>query len=150
VIAIDREDLKRRLHAELSQWQCGVDPAELEALAELVTSVAQGPRVMPVEHAASMTVVLDSPALLETLAAIEHERWSGWMKYQAEHCILIAHCGATGTHRSGERFDARWLRQARTPYADLSEAERESDRIEARKTLAAIKAALDGKESHDA
>ena len=36
----------------------------------------------------------------------------------------------------------RWKRQSQTAYAQLPEAERESDRIEARKTLAIIRAAL--------
>ena len=79
--------------------------------------------------------VLGSPELLENLAATEHERWSGWMKYQAEK---------TGkTHPvSGEVYEDRWKRQSQTAYAQLPEAERESDRIEARKTLAIIRAAL--------
>lgn len=79
--------------------------------------------------------VLGRPELLENLAATEHERWSGWMKYQAEK---------TGkTHPvSGEVYEDRWKRQSQTAYAQLPEAERESDRIEARKTLAIIRAAL--------
>ena len=32
----------------------------------------------------------------------------------------------------------RWTRQMNTPYADLSEKEKESDRAEVRKTLAVI------------
>lgn len=82
--------------------------------------------------------VLESPELLEILGNIEHERWSGWMEYQNGREDMI--------HSSGEVFHDRWERQATTSYANLSEAEKESDRIEARKSLAAIHAALLGKE----
>ena len=82
-----------------------------------------------------MREALSSPELLETLAALEHERWSGWMKYQAEK--------AGGEHPiTGEPYEIRWKRQSETPYARLPEQERESDRIEVRKTLSAIRAAL--------
>lgn len=78
--------------------------------------------------------VLDSPDLLERLAALEHERWSGWMDYQAKMIDQV--------HRvTAERFPDRWARQARTPYNQLSESERESDRDEVRKTLDVIRAA---------
>ena len=84
---------------------------------------------------AELMEALSSPGLLETLAALEHERWSGWMKYQAEK--------AGGKHPiTGEPYEIRWKRQSETPYARLPEQERESDRVEARKTLAAIRAAL--------
>lgn len=74
---------------------------------------------------------LDSPELLEILAAIEHERWSGWETYRATKNGAV--------HPSGESFYERWFRQRETAYADLSEAEKESDRVEARKGLAAIR-----------
>lgn len=71
--------------------------------------------------------VLDDPALLERLADAEHERWSGWMIYQE-------------TAAPVKRAD--WPRKATTKYGGLTEAEKESDRIEARKTLAIIRTAL--------
>ncbi len=63
--------------------------------------------------------------IVEALAALEHERWSGWEKYR-------------------QRVDnpdsrARWKRQRETMYAELSEREKESDRVEARKTLALLR-----------
>jgi len=79
---------------------------------------------------------LDDPALLETLAAIEHERWSGWEVYR-ERCVAeVRRDGDVETH------EERWRRLRATPYAALSEREKESDRIEARKTLAAVRAHL--------
>jgi hypothetical protein len=73
---------------------------------------------------------LDSPELLEVLADIEHERWSGWMTYQDEKLGR--------THASGETYTERWYRQSTTSYAELTNSEKESDRIEARKGLVAI------------
>lgn len=62
--------------------------------------------------------------LIEALAAIEHEQWSGW----AEH--MLANATAANVRR--------WRRQIATPYAALSEAEKEKDRVFARKMLAAV------------
>ena len=73
-------------------------------------------------------VTIDDPELLERLADLEHERWSGWMLYQLENL-------------TPENL-VRWKRQMVTPYAQLSEREKESDRKEARKSLAVVKAAL--------
>lgn len=83
-----------------------------------------------------LLAALDSPDLLEALAHLEHERWAGWEEYRADR--------QHDRHPSGESFEARWYRQRRTRYADLSEAERESDRIEARKGLAVIRNFLAG------
>ena len=73
--------------------------------------------------------ILESPELLERLADQEHERWSGWIRYQ-------------GLAPIERRRD--WARKAATPYAQLTDAEQESDRIEARKTIAVLLSALCG------
>jgi hypothetical protein len=76
---------------------------------------------------------LDDPRLIEALAAIEHDRWSGWERYR-ERCVAqVRRDGDTETHED------RWRRQRETPYEKLSEREKESDRAEVRKTLSAIK-----------
>jgi transcription elongation factor Elf1 len=75
----------------------------------------------------------DSEALTEKLAAIEHDRWSGWMRYQ-EKCLLSAE---VNDHRT------RWARQVQDAYADLSEREKESDRKEVRRTLGALRIFID-------
>lgn len=87
--------------------------------------------------------IIDSPQLLEILADIEHRRWSGWMAY--ERVV------ADEVHRvSGEPMRERWLRLEKTDYADLTEAEKESDRIEARKGIEVMRRALLGEpDGHD-
>ena len=69
-------------------------------------------------------VALDAPALLEVLAEAEHARWSGWMRYQ---------------ETAPQERRADWPRKAATSYWGLTDAERESDRIEARKTLEIVR-----------
>lgn len=61
--------------------------------------------------------------LYERLAAIEHERWADWQRYVHGLCYR---------HQDGLIIPAmqaaRWERQINTPYADLTEAEKDSDR----------------------
>lgn len=58
----------------------------------------------------------------EVLAALSHEQWSGWTKYMLNNLDSV--------HMAG------WRRQIATPYSELSEKEKDSDRVEADKTLA--------------
>ena len=60
--------------------------------------------------------------LREQLAAIEHERWADWQKWC--HKVLREN------NPSPEQGDIleRWDRQIETPYAGLSEKEKQSDR----------------------
>lgn len=69
--------------------------------------------------------------LREALAAQEHERWSHWMRWQFECCIKNEDGSLTIPAPKVER----WTRQMNTPYRDLSEQEKESDRREADETL---------------
>ena len=50
----------------------------------------------------------------ERLAALEHEQWAHWTRYLLDHL----------TPENVER----WRRQIDTPYEDLSEPEKQSDR----------------------
>jgi hypothetical protein len=75
-----------------------------------------------------------SDELIEILADIEHERWSKWMRYMFE-------CGTFnegGTWTMPADKVERWHRQVGTPYAELSDREKESDRDEVRTTLQAL------------
>lgn len=72
--------------------------------------------------------------LQEQLAALAHEQWAGWMRYLFENSIE----GDDGCVEIPASFVARWKRQMNTPYVDLPENEKESDRAEADKMLHVI------------
>ena len=58
---------------------------------------------------------------IEAVAAVEHDQWVHWTVYMLEN----------NTEENAER----WRRQITTPYAELTEAEKESDREWAHKAL---------------
>ncbi len=66
---------------------------------------------------------------MELQADVEHEIWSSWMRYMF----------TCGTFNDDETWTMpsdkveRWRRQADTPYSELSEREKESDREQVRK-----------------
>lgn len=62
--------------------------------------------------------------LLEPLAAIEHERWAHWQKYLHSQCSK----NNDGSLTIPSELVDRWERQLNTPYHDLSQKEKESDR----------------------
>ena len=71
--------------------------------------------------------------LREQLAALAHEQWAGWMEYLFSKCEDYAD-GEGGLHLPQWAVE-RWQRQVGTPYADLSEKEKENDRQEADRVL---------------
>lgn len=73
--------------------------------------------------------------LRERLAALAHEQWSGWMRYQYYRQPLPG-CMAWAD-------EVRWERQMNTSYADLPEPEKESDRKEADRMLEIIGAEIE-------
>ena len=62
--------------------------------------------------------------LFETLADIEHQRWSHWQKYM--HSVCVKH--EDGTLTIPKWAVDGWERQANTSYKDLTEKEKDSDR----------------------
>lgn len=76
--------------------------------------------------------------LRERLAERAHASWSHWMRYLFSQCRSSADHGAYIPPELVER----WKRQMETPYASLSEAEKQSDRSEADKTLYAVRGLL--------
>jgi hypothetical protein len=62
--------------------------------------------------------------IFETLAAIEHERWADWQRYVHGLCVQ--------GQIPQQHYD-RWERQISTPYDQLSEQEKESDRDQVRR-----------------
>ena len=69
--------------------------------------------------------------LREQLAAMQHEIWAHWMRYQFSRCIV----NADGSLTSPADYVERWRRQMETTYSQLPEPERESDREQADKIL---------------
>jgi hypothetical protein len=73
------------------------------------------------------------PELIEELAAIEHERWSDWQEYLHSRLKRAGDVDDYLTIDADTRLMLasdfeRWERQIATPYAELSEEEKQSDR----------------------
>ena len=68
---------------------------------------------------------MSNKTVLDNLAALEHNQWAHWTAYMLDHLT--------------DANIERWKRQLATPYADLSEKEKESDREWARKALSVIR-----------
>lgn len=74
--------------------------------------------------------------LLEKCADIEHQRWSDWQNYC--HKTIIENNGYIPEPYPFEH----WERQMRTPYSQLSEKEKESDREQVRRYLPLVHSSL--------
>ena len=81
--------------------------------------------------------VLDE--LLETLASLEHERWSHWQRYMHSKCVPQ---GDDGALLIPADLVKRWEKQIATPYSELTDEQKESDREQVRKYLPLIVDAL--------
>lgn len=92
------------------------------------------------------------PVDMEALAAIEHQSWSTWTRYMLEQIekelkLEASTPGCPDPQVPGRCWNMlhllpcvkRWTRQHNTPYADLSEKEKESDRGVVRKKLGAYR-----------
>lgn len=62
--------------------------------------------------------------ILERLAAAEHERWAHWQRYMHSKAIR----NSDGSLTIPAELVTRWERLMKTPYAELTEDERQSDR----------------------
>ena|SRR3990167_7516806 len=68
---------------------------------------------------------------IELGAAIEHERWARWQDYVHSQCVNNRDDGDSRRTIPKELYE-RAKRQINTPYEDLSEEEKESDRKQVR------------------
>lgn len=75
--------------------------------------------------------ILEADASIDRLAAVEHERWAHWQQYVHDQCMPAK----DGSLIIPADLVKRWTKQIETPYAELSEAERESDREQVRRYL---------------
>lgn len=75
-----------------------------------------------------------SDSLREKVAALCHEQWSGWWAYSFQFGTF----NDDGTFTLDADKVKRWKRQMNTPYSELSEAEKDSDRKEADRFLRLI------------
>lgn len=66
--------------------------------------------------------------LIEKLAAIEHQRWADWQQWVHDQCEIPEGEDQPDGLVIPAALAMRWQRQIKTPYADLSEAEKQSDR----------------------
>lgn len=78
--------------------------------------------------------ILNSERLMSRLAEVEHERWAHWQRYLHDQCVQ----GEDGALIIPAELVERWSTQIDTPYSELSEAERESDREQVRRYLPII------------
>ena len=69
---------------------------------------------------------MNEEELREAFAAQAHESWSGWMEY----LFVESQALTEGQVVIPSSLVKRWLQQMNTPYAELSDLEKESDRIE--------------------
>jgi len=81
---------------------------------------------------------LHSPQLLEELASIEHERWAHWQLYLHKQCESMP----DGSLSIPAHLARRWTKQAETPYRDMTENEKNSDREQVQRYLPTIARAL--------
>ena len=70
----------------------------------------------------------------EALAEYAHNAWAGWMIY----LFIESTINPDGTVTIPKWAVDRWTRQAATPYIDLPEKEKESDRKEADEMIAIV------------
>lgn len=85
---------------------------------------------------------MNDDELIEALAAYAHEAWSGWMVYlfsQGNQRLRTIDGESSVVFELPAWAVERWQRQLKTPYADLPEAEKRSDRVEAAKMLAIVR-----------
>lgn len=69
---------------------------------------------------------MDEQELIEQLSEAEHTSWSHWMSYLFSKCTRQY----DGTYVIPRELVTRWRYQIETPYAELSEQEKQSDRAE--------------------
>ena len=76
--------------------------------------------------------------LVERLASAEHERWAHWQRHMHDQGRLLD----DGSLILPAELVARWESQIARSYAELSEAEKDSDRDQVRRYMPILVKAL--------
>ena len=79
--------------------------------------------------------------LIEKLAYLEHDRWSRWEKYRLKRLNDLG--GVIGDGEEYHNQLSNWERKSNLSYDKLTEKEKESDKVEARKTIAIFRKVLE-------
>ena len=94
--------------------------------------------------APSVEDVLMNEKLRERLAALEHAQWAHWTRHMLTQLISWGELDQTSLRLQD------WYRQIQTPYAELTEKEKDSDREWADKVLALMsRISAEGQEVSD-
>lgn len=75
---------------------------------------------------------------IDTLAAVEHERWAHWQRYVHSKGTRLA----DGSLQLPANLVARWEKQIATPFAELTQEERDSDRDQVMLSISVIASLL--------
>ena len=82
---------------------------------------------------------LEREQTVELLASIEHQRWADWQQYVHDHCERRE----DGSLVLPAELVSRWDSQIHTPYSDLTDDEKKSDREQVLRYLPTIIGLLD-------
>lgn len=84
---------------------------------------------------------MNDTELREKLADLQHAIWSHWMRYmftQGEIVNDLDDCDFVEAWLMPHEKLLRWRRQMNTPYTELTEKEKESDRQQADKIISLL------------
>ncbi len=125
------DECKRRFNKEMYQDLLAMEMQKEKEYAEKLSELI-------------LEKVNDQPTIhanIEQLAELEHDQWSHWMRYLFSKCFEQKKLGnnyiynKTGNLIIPEELVKRWKRQMKTEHKDLSEKEKESDRVWAKKVI---------------
>lgn len=114
-------------------------PEDLQENAKAVSGLSRVPILrLSIEPESELTRYINEcrdNELREQLAALSHEIWAHWMRYQFSVCET----SLNGSVYIPVEKIARWTKQIEADYADLTEREKDSDREQADKILKVLR-----------
>lgn len=122
-----------RLPLRLGEVVAKVNVNDMHLRAGAGRNMELGVHTIIVHRPGEPALQLLEEAYLERLAELEHVQWARWTEYMLDTLVTYAPELATHPHVLG------WRRQIATPYADLTERERDSDREWAHKVLTVLR-----------